>query len=39
MSIRLAVASAMVIGSILFYLCYWFAMWRKEGKKAYIFMN
>ena len=38
-SIRLAVGAAVIIGSMIFYFCYWFAMWRKEGKNAYIHMN
>ena len=38
-NVRLAVASALIIGSMIFYFSYWFAMWTKDGKKAYIFMN
>lgn len=39
MSVRLAVGAAMIIGSMVFYFSFWFAMWRKEGKNAYIHMN
>ena len=38
-SIRLAVASAMIIGSIVFYVAYWYAMWFKASRKAHMFMN
>lgn len=38
-SIRLAVSSALIIGSFIFYFGYWVAMWAKEQKKAYIYMN
>ena len=29
----------MVIGSMVFYFAYWYAMWFKASKKAHIFMN
>lgn len=39
MNIRLAIAAALIIGTMFFYFGYWFAMWRREGKKSYIYMN
>ena len=39
MNIRLAVSSALIIGTFIFYCGYWFAMWRREGKKSSIYMN
>ncbi len=39
MSVRLAVSAALIIGSITFYVGYWIAMFKKDDKKAYIYMN
>ena len=39
MNVRLAIAAALIIGSFIFYVGYWFAMWRREGKKSHIYMN
>lgn len=39
MSVRLAVGAALIVGSAIFYFAYWFAMLRREDKKAYIYMN
>ena len=38
-SVRLAVSSALIIGSIVFYLVSWIAMFRKDNKKSYIYIN
>lgn len=37
-NLRLAVGSALIIGSALFYIAYWYTMFSKD-KKAYIYMN
>jgi cbb3-type cytochrome oxidase subunit 3 len=37
-SVRLAVGSALLIGSALFYIAYWYTMFSKD-KKAYIYMS
>lgn len=29
MNVRLAIAAALIIGSFIFYVGYWFAMWRR----------
>lgn len=39
MSVRLAVSAALIAGSIVFYLAYWIAMFRKQDKKSYIYIN
>lgn len=39
MSVRLAVSAALIIGSSVFYVAYWIAMFRKEDKKSYIYIN
>jgi CDP-diglyceride synthetase len=36
--VRLAVGAALIIGSAIFYIAYWFAMFCKD-KKAYIYMS
>lgn len=38
-SVREAVSAALIIGSGVFYLSYWFAMFRKQGRRSYIYMN
>lgn len=38
-SVRLAVSAALIIGSAGFYLVYWIAMFRKQEKKSYIYIN
>ena len=39
MNVRLAVSSALIIGTLTFYVAYGFVMWRREGKKSYVYMN
>lgn len=38
LSTRLAVSSALIIGSAIFYITYWYTMFSKD-KKSYIYMN
>jgi hypothetical protein len=38
LSVRLAVSSALIIGSAIFYIAYWYTMFSKD-KKSYIYMN
>ena len=35
----MAVSAALIIGSAVFYLAYWVAMFRKQDKKSYIYIN
>lgn len=39
MGVRLAVSAALIIGSLVFYVGYWIAMFKKEDKKSCIYMN
>jgi cbb3-type cytochrome oxidase subunit 3 len=39
MNVRLAVGSALIIGTAVFYIAYWFSMFQTQNKKAYMYMN